>query len=92
MPVLVPKEEPVAVEQVLVVRPGGEVLDKQDGAAEVAAEELEESPKERQRRERREKREEKLLKITSRLGKTAGASCKEVCDIHNSAPDAIGIN
>lgn len=75
-----------------MARTGGEVFDNQDGATDLAAKELEESPKERQRRERREKREEKLLKITSRLGKTAGASHKEVCDIHDSTPGAIRIN
>lgn len=70
----------------------GEVLNKQHGVAEVAGKEPEESLKERQRRERREKREEKLLKLTSRLGKTAGVRHTEVCYIHDYAPGTTEID
>lgn len=76
-----------------MARPGdGEVLKKQHGVAEVAEAEPEESPRERQRRERREKREEKLLKLTSRLGKTAGVRHTEVCGIHDYAPGTTEID
>lgn len=67
-------------------------LDKQGGAAEVVAEEPEETPKlkeRRERRERREKREEKLLK---NVKKTTKVRYNALCDIYDYVPSAMEIN